>query len=155
MNCLLSLLFAGASLLAQTPDAGKIMRRAAENVDRAQAAQAAWRAKRAANIPPLRPGKERRDIARKMPISTAGWSTCSPARSCGDGNSLGGMVYWFPVESKNLEKYAFQYEREQRYSQKEDFWEGEGLIERNEFQPVLVTSARTGKGPTAVNLQAV
>jgi hypothetical protein len=75
-------------------------------------------------------------------------------------NSVGPMVYWFPLESKNLEKYTFKLEGEERYRdydvyritfrQKEDAWEGEALIERNEYQPVLVTSAWTGRVPTAV-----
>jgi hypothetical protein len=38
----LALIFAGSSLLAQTPEAGEIMRRVAENVERAQAARVAW-----------------------------------------------------------------------------------------------------------------
>lgn len=77
-------------------------------------------------------------------------------------DSMGPMVYWFPLESKNLDKYAFKLEGEERYReydvyritfrQKEDSWEGEALIERNEFQPVLVTSAWTGKVPTAVTI---
>ena len=77
-------------------------------------------------------------------------------------DSLGGMVYKFPLESRKLERYAFKYEGEERYRgydvyritfrEKEDDWEGEALIERNEFQPVLVTSAWTGKVPTAVTI---
>jgi hypothetical protein len=65
-----------------------------------------------------------------------------------------------PMESKNLEKYDFKFEGEERYRDydvyritfhsKEDFWEGEALIERHEFQPVLVTSAWNGKVPAAV-----
>jgi hypothetical protein len=66
------------------------------------------------------------------------------------------------LESKNLEKYDFKFEGEERYRDydvykitfrsKEDSWEGEALIERNEFQPVLVTSAWTGKVPAAVTI---
>ena len=76
-------------------------------------------------------------------------------------DSLGGMVYWFPLESKNLDKYVFRCEGEERYRdydvyritfRERDFWEGEALIERNEFQPVLVTSAWAGKVPTAVTI---
>jgi hypothetical protein len=57
---------------------------------------------------------------------------------------------------------VFRLEGEERYRdydvyritfrEKEDDWEGEALIERNEFQPVLVTSAWTGKVPTAVTI---
>ena len=77
-------------------------------------------------------------------------------------DSIGGIVYWGTLESKNLEKYTFKLEGEERYHdydvyritfrEKEDSWEGEALIERNEFQPVLVTSAWTGKVPTAVTI---
>jgi hypothetical protein len=42
MKLLVSVVIVGSSLLAQTPDAGEIMRRVAENVDRAQAARASW-----------------------------------------------------------------------------------------------------------------
>jgi hypothetical protein len=77
-------------------------------------------------------------------------------------NSVGPMVYRFPLDSENLEKYEFKFEGEERYHdydvyritfrEKEDAWEGEALIERNEFQPVLVTSAWTGKVPSAVTI---
>jgi hypothetical protein len=72
------------------------------------------------------------------------------------------MVYWFPLESKNLDKYTFKLEGQERYREydvyrisfheKEDSWDGEALIERNEYQPVLVTSAWTGRVPTAVTI---
>jgi hypothetical protein len=75
-------------------------------------------------------------------------------------DSIGPMMYWFPLESKNLEKYTFKFEGEERYRdydvyrisfhEREDEWEGEALIERNEFQPVLVTSSWTGKVPAGV-----
>src|SRR5580692_4021541 len=42
MKRLLFVLLIGTQLFAQTPDAGEIMRRVSENVDRAQAARAAW-----------------------------------------------------------------------------------------------------------------
>jgi hypothetical protein len=77
-------------------------------------------------------------------------------------DSMGLMGYWDPLESKNLDKYAYKLEGEERYHdydvyritfrEKEDEWEGEALIERNEFQPVLVTSAWTGKVPTGVTI---
>ncbi len=75
-------------------------------------------------------------------------------------DSLGSIQYWFPLEAKNLEKYIFKLEGEERYHDydvyrisfraKEDEWAGEALIEKKELQPVLVTSAWTGKVPTAV-----
>jgi hypothetical protein len=51
-------------------------------------------------------------------------------------NSMGLMAYWGPLESKNLEKYAYKLEGEERhhdydvyritFREKEDKWEGEG-----------------------------
>ncbi|HWF10361.1 MAG TPA: hypothetical protein VG297_17960 [Bryobacteraceae bacterium] len=78
-------------------------------------------------------------------------------------DSLGGMVaYWFPLESRNLERYEFRYEGEERYREYDVFrisfhsrgdgWSGEALIERNEYEPVLVTSAWLGKVPAAVQI---
>ena len=79
-------------------------------------------------------------------------------------DSLGLMEYWPPTEPANLARYVFQYAGEEHYrdydvyridfhsKDKEDPWEGEALIERNEYQPVLVTSAWTGKIPAAVTL---
>jgi hypothetical protein len=77
-------------------------------------------------------------------------------------NCVGPMVYRVPLDQDNLEKYAFKFEGEERYHdydvyritfrEKEDAWEGEVLVERNEYQPVLVTSAWTGKVPTAVTV---
>jgi len=79
-------------------------------------------------------------------------------------NSVGPMVYWFPLESKQLDKYAFKLEGEERYHgydvfrisfreiDLKDSWRGEVLVERNEFQPVLVTSAWTGHVPAAVTI---
>jgi hypothetical protein len=71
-------------------------------------------------------------------------------------------VGWSPLESKNLERYVFKLEGEERYRDydvyritfrsKEDDWEGEALIERNEYQPVLVTTAWAGRVPTAVTI---
>jgi hypothetical protein len=69
---------------------------------------------------------------------------------------------WFPFESKDLWRYSFKLEGEERYhdydvykisfreSGSDDSWEGEALIERNEFQPVLVTTAWTGHIPKGV-----
>jgi hypothetical protein len=71
---------------------------------------------------------------------------------------------WFPFESKQLDQYSFKLEGEERYrgydvfkiafrlTDLEDPWEGEALIERNEYQPVLVTTAWTGHVPAAVTI---
>lgn len=77
-------------------------------------------------------------------------------------DSLGPMAYRFPLDWGNLDKYMFRCEGEERYHdydvcrvtfrEKVDDWEGEVLVERNEFQPVLVTSAWAGKVPTAVTI---
>jgi hypothetical protein len=201
MNRLLPLLIIGSALEAQTPDAGEIMRRVAENVDRAQAARAAWvydqdifvRLKRANGklareesrqytVAPTEKGAQRKlvkvdgkilDGRKELTYTEAGYRTKDADIDGGlvdsfareimwRRDSLGGMVYKFPLESKNLERYAFKYEGEERYRdydvyritfrQKEDSWEGEALIERNEYQPVLVTSAWTGKVPTAITI---
>jgi hypothetical protein len=69
---------------------------------------------------------------------------------------------WFPFEASQLPRYSFRLEGEDRYHEydvyrisfreanPEDSWEGEALIERNEFQPVLVTTAWTGHIPKGV-----
>jgi len=201
MKRLLTLLFAGASLFAQTPDAVEIMRRVSENVDRAQTARAAWvydqdvfvRLKRANGklareesrqytVAPTEKGAQRKLVKvegkilegkKELTYTEAGFRLKDVDIDGGlvdtfareimwRPDTLGMMVYWFPLESKNLEKYVFKLEGEERYRdydvyritfrQKEDAWEGEALIERNEFQPVLVTSAWTGKVPTAVTI---
>jgi hypothetical protein len=189
------------ALQAQTPDAGEIMRRVSENVDRAQAARLAWvydqdvfvRLKRANGklareesrqytVAPTEKGAQRKLVKvegkilegkKEIAYTEAGYRLKDADIDGGlvdtfarelmwRRDSMGPMVYWFPLESKNLEKYAFKFAGEERYRdydvyritfrQKEDSWEGEALIERNEFQPVLVTSAWTGKVPTAVTI---
>ncbi len=201
MDRLLPLLLIGASLAAQTPDAGEIMRRVAENVDRAQSARLAWvydqdifvRLKRANGklareesrqytVAPTEKGAQRKlvkvegkilDGRKEVSYTQAGYRQKDADI---DGalvdtfareimwrrNTMGVMAYWFPLESKNLWRYVFKLEGEERYHDydvyritfrsKEDEWEGEALIERNEFQPVLITSAWTGKVPTAVTI---
>jgi len=201
MKRLLPWLFIGAPLLAQAPDAAEIMRRVSENVDRAQAARAAWvydqdifvRLKRANGklareesrqytVAPTEKGAQRKLVKvegkilegkKEVDYSEAGYRQKDADIDGGlvdtfarelmwRRDSMGPMVYWFPLESKNLDKYEFKFEGEERYRdydvyritfrQKEDSWEGEALIERNEYQPVLVTSAWTGKVPTAVTI---
>lgn len=77
-------------------------------------------------------------------------------------DNLGGMAYWFPLESRNFERYDFKFAGEEHYRDydvfkigfhsKEDDWAGEALIEKNEYQPVLVTSSWLGKVPAAVTI---
>jgi hypothetical protein len=201
MKRLLPLLIVCSSLAAQTPDAGEIMRRVSENVDRAQAARAAWvydqdvfvRLKRANGklareesrqytVAPTEKGAQRKLIRVEGRIlegkKEIGYTEANFRRKDADidgalvdglareimwrRGSMGPMAYRFPLESKNLEKYQFKFEGEERYRdydvyrisfrEKEDFWEGEVLIERNEYQPVLVTSAWTGRVPAAVTI---
>ncbi len=72
---------------------------------------------------------------------------------------------WFPFESKDLERYTFALRGEENYrgydvyeisfretGDEDGPWEGEALIERNEFQPVLVTTAWIGHVPAAVKI---
>ncbi len=74
---------------------------------------------------------------------------------------LGPMDFWFPLTTKVQAGYTFRLEGEEtwhgyqarRISFRETAgggWEGEALIERNEFQPILVTSELTSKVPMAV-----
>jgi len=201
MKPLLPLLGVAVSVAAQTPDAAEIMRRASENIGRAEAARAAWvydqdvfvRLKRANGklareesrqytVAPTEKGAQRKLVKvegkilegkKEVAYAEAGYRQKDADI---DGalvdtfareimwrrNSVGPMVYRFPLDSENLEKYAFKFEGEERYHdydvyriafrEKEDAWEGEALIERNEYQPVLVTSAWTGKVPTAVTI---
>lgn len=77
------------------------------------------------------------------------------------------MPGWFPLTKKHLDDYTFTLEGEERYRDYDvykiryqakdhgDFdkcWRGEALIERNEFQPVLVTSHWDCKVPKAVTI---
>ena len=73
----------------------------------------------------------------------------------------GPMVDWFPLSHENAKDYRFRLEGEENYRGKDvyrisfendDCWKGEALIERNEFQPVLVTSAWECKIPGAVKI---
>jgi len=202
MNRLWPLLLLGTSLLAETPDAGEIMRRVAQNVERAQAARLSYvydqnifvRIKRANGklaqeetrkyiVAPSEKGADRKlvevqgkilDGKKEIAYTEAGFRrkdmdidaalVDSFAREImWRRNEMGPLSYWwFPVE--HLEKYTFKFEGEERYrgydvykisfrqADEEDAWQGEALIERNEFQPVLITSAWTGKVPGAVTI---
>jgi hypothetical protein len=73
-------------------------------------------------------------------------------------------TYWNLFDSKQLDNYEFKLEGEESYRgydvykisfrkiNPDDPWQGEALIERNEFQPVLITTAWDGHIPLAVTL---
>jgi hypothetical protein len=197
MKRLLLLLFIGVPLPAETPEAAEIMRRVAENLDRAQAARAAWvydqdifvRLKRANGklareesrryiVAPGEKGTQRKlvnvegkilDGKKESLYTEAGYRTKDADIDGALVDSFareilwrqGGIpnTSWRPFESKELDKYSFKLEGEEHYRdydvykisfREEGEWEGEALIERNEYQPVLVTSAWTGRVPAAV-----
>ncbi len=77
----------------------------------------------------------------------------------------GPMVSWFPLTHHAMKHYTFNLEGEEKYrgydvykvsfagdEDDDECWKGEALIEKNEFQPVLVTSAWSCKIPVAVKL---
>jgi hypothetical protein len=197
----LILICAGSSLLAQSPQAGEIMRRAAENQERAQAARAAYvydqeifvRLKRANGklareesrqytVAPTEKGAQRKLVKvegkilegkKEVTYTEAGYRQKDADIDGALVDSFGHEVMWrrdsvglmdynSPLDTKNLEKYTFHLEGEERYRdydvyrisfrEKVGAWEGEALIERNEYQPVLVTSAWTAKVPVAVQI---
>jgi hypothetical protein len=77
---------------------------------------------------------------------------------------FGPMVDWFPLTPGQQSKYSFTLEGEEKYRDydvykvaftehdEDECWRGEALIEKNEFQPVLVTSEWACKIPTAVKI---
>lgn len=80
-------------------------------------------------------------------------------------NDLGPMLDWFPLTEKRLEYYNFKLTGDENYlghdvykiafdghGEDDDCWKGEALIEKNEFQPVLITSRWTCKIPKAVTI---
>jgi len=78
------------------------------------------------------------------------------------------MVDWFPLTGSHQRHYEFQLLGEEKYKQydvyriryrsreadwdDDDCWQGEALIERNEFQPVLLNSHWECKVPKAVTI---
>jgi hypothetical protein len=77
----------------------------------------------------------------------------------------GPMVGWFPLSGRRMKHYEFRIDGEEKYrgydvykisftgnGGEDECWKGEALIERTEFQPVLVSSEWTCKIPTAVKL---
>lgn len=80
-------------------------------------------------------------------------------------SDTGPMVEWFPLKSDRQKNTTFRFNGEERYrdfdvykvsweqnNEEDDCWTGEALIEKNEFQPVLITTAWTCKIPAAVKV---
>ena len=75
---------------------------------------------------------------------------------------MGPLDYWFPLTAKRQARYTFKLEGEETWhgydawrisfveTDGQDKWQGEALIERNEFQPLLMTADWTAKVPLAV-----
>jgi hypothetical protein len=76
----------------------------------------------------------------------------------------GPMVDWFPLTSNRLRNATFTYRGEEHYRDfdvykveyeehdDDDCWRGEVLVEKNEFQPVLISSEWSCRIPTAVKM---
>lgn len=80
-------------------------------------------------------------------------------------NDLGPMIDWFPMTTERQNYYGFKLDGEEKYKEydvykiafeghgeEDDCWKGEALIEKHEFQPVLITSHWTCKIPKAVTI---
>ncbi len=78
---------------------------------------------------------------------------------------MGPMMSWFPLTDARRKYYDFSLKGEEHFGgydvykidfdghgEDDDCWKGEALIEKNEFQPVLITSHWTCKIPTAVTI---
>lgn len=77
-------------------------------------------------------------------------------------SEFGPMVEWFPLTGAQKSKYRFTLMGEEKYRdfdvykisfiehEDDECWRGEALIEKNEFQPVLVTAEWACKVPVAV-----
>jgi len=184
------------------PTAAEIMRRAAENMDRAQAERARYvyeqnvfvRMKRANGktareesreyvVVPGEKGAKRKMVKlegkviegkkaipysdpkfRIKKVDIDGEMTDSFAHDLLWARH--GKIDWFPIHKKNLDRYAFTLNGTEKYREydvwrvsyqeiKDDegdpgCWTGEALIERGEFQPVLLTSSWDCKIPMAV-----
>ena len=75
-----------------------------------------------------------------------------------------GTVGWFPLTRRRMERYDFRLEGEEKYrdydvyrvsfeeNDDDDCWRGEALVERTEFQPVLITTEWACKIPGAVKV---
>jgi hypothetical protein len=195
--------FAAGALAEEPPlPAAEIMRRAAENMDRAQAARALYvydqnvfvRMKRANGktareesrqyvIAPGEKGAKRKLVKlegkviegkKQIPYSDARFriKKMDIDGELTDGFahdllwSKNGKVDWFPIHKKNLDRYAFTLNGTENYREYDVYrisyqelkddegdpgcWAGEALIERSQFQPVLLTSSWDCKIPLAV-----
>jgi hypothetical protein len=80
-------------------------------------------------------------------------------------NQFGPMLDWFPMTAEHQNYYGFKLEGEEQYrgynvykiafdghGEEDDCWKGEALIEKTEFQPVLITSHWTCKIPKAATI---
>jgi len=79
-------------------------------------------------------------------------------------SEIGPMLDWFPLTHERQQTYTFRLEGEERYREfdvyrvsfaehgNEKCWTGEALIEKHEFQPVLVTTQWACKVPAAVKI---
>jgi hypothetical protein len=184
MRVAAALVFSAMFVRADAPDAREIMRRVAENQERAQAARTAYvydqdvfiRLQRTNGrlareemrkyvVAPTEKGARRKMVSvegkiqegkKQTTYDTAGFHTKSMDidGSLVDSfareimwrkNMLGVMTFWFPLAADQQDKYTFKLEAEERYqdldvyrisyrqSDGEDAWEGDALIERNEF----------------------
>lgn len=184
------------------PTAAEIMRRAAENMDRAQTERAVYvydqnvfvRLKRANGktareesreyvVVPAEKGAKRKMVKlegkviegkKEIPYSDPKFRV---KKMDIDGDltdsfahdllwARHGRVEWFPIRKKNLDRYAFTLNGTEKYREYDVWrvsyqeiknddgdpacWAGEALIERSEFQPVLLTSSWECKIPLAV-----
>jgi hypothetical protein len=79
-------------------------------------------------------------------------------------DNSGPMVGWFPLTRSRMDHYSFTVTGEEKYKDydvyqvsfteddDDDCWSGEALIERSEFQPVLITTEWSCKIPGAVKV---
>jgi hypothetical protein len=82
-------------------------------------------------------------------------------------HEFGPMVGWFPLTNSEKSKYSFTFRGEEHYrdldvykiefvenqaKEQDECWRGEALIEKNEFQPVVITAEWGCKIPTAVKV---
>jgi hypothetical protein len=79
-------------------------------------------------------------------------------------SDFGPMLGWFPLTRDRLANYTVKFEGEERYRDYDVYkvsfaehdedacWTGEALIEKTEFQPVLVTSQWACRIPAAVKI---
>ena len=80
-------------------------------------------------------------------------------------DTAGPLVGWFPLTRRRMKNYNFHLEGEEKYREydvyrisfesgyeDDDCWKGEALVERTEFQPVLITTEWSCKVPGAVKV---